>query len=271
MKPFLAMFAAVLLPAFTIGATLAAPLANVALNKPASADSSYSIYVPSRGNDGDNTTIWNGGSLQACWWVDLQNVYSIQTIVASSNQWGGLTRFQVSSSTNGSNWTDIGNPLDGSGDASFSIDAANASMRYIRFCTLAGSNNWATLSELQALGVLATPVTVGGTVSGLGGGKTLILRNNGGDDLTLTANGSFTFATALAVGAAYAVTVRTQPSGQNCTVTNGTGTAGATVSNIAVACADTAAPAPVPTLSDWVLWALALLVLLVGGRFLRPA
>ncbi|MCS6972224.1 MAG: hypothetical protein NZL89_04295, partial [Leptospiraceae bacterium] len=36
--------------------------------------------------------------------------------------------------------------------------------------------------------------TVGGTVTGLSG--TLVLQNNGGDDLILTADGNFTFATA---------------------------------------------------------------------------
>ena len=64
--------------------------------------------------------------------------------------------------------------------------------------------------------------SVGGTVSGLSG--TLVLRNNGGDDLTVTANGAFTFATRLPYGASYAVTVTTNPTGQNCTVENGAGT-----------------------------------------------
>ena len=65
--------------------------------------------------------------------------------------------------------------------------------------------------------------TVGGTVSGLSG--TVVLQDNGGDDLSVTANGSFTFATALR-GAAYSVTVKTNPSGQTCTVSSGSGTSG---------------------------------------------
>ena len=40
--------------------------------------------------------------------------------------------------------------------------------------------------------------TVGGTVSGLSG--TVVLQDNGGDNLSVTANGSFTFATSLAPG-----------------------------------------------------------------------
>jgi hypothetical protein len=79
------------------------------------------------------------------------------------------------------------------------------------------------------------PRTIGGTVSGLTG--TVVLRNNGGNDLTLTANGAFTFGATVAHGAAYNVTVLTQPAGQTCAVANGSGTATANVTNVAVACA----------------------------------
>jgi hypothetical protein len=82
----------------------------------------------------------------------------------------------------------------------------------------------------------ATTYTVGGTVTGLTG-TGLVLRNNGGNDLPVAASGSFAFTTALTNGAAYAVTVAAQPTGQTCVVTNGTGTiAGANVTNVAVAC-----------------------------------
>ena len=78
--------------------------------------------------------------------------------------------------------------------------------------------------------------TVGGTVTGLNG--TLVLQNNGGGDLTITADGQFTFAAAVN-SSAYSVTVRTQPSGQTCTITNGSGTiSGADITNVAVTCSD---------------------------------
>ncbi len=68
-------------------------------------------------------------------------------------------------------------------------------------------------------------------------GAGLVLRNNGGDDLAVSANGAFTFATSLTSGSTYAVTVATQPSGQTCSVSNGSGTvAGANVTTVAVAC-----------------------------------
>jgi len=85
----------------------------------------------------------------------------------------------------------------------------------------------------------APTYSVGGTLSGLASGQQLVLQNNNADDLTLSADGPFTFAAKLADGAAYSVTVKTPPPGQTCTVTNGSGTlSGADVSNVEVSCAD---------------------------------
>jgi hypothetical protein len=86
--------------------------------------------------------------------------------------------------------------------------------------------------------VWTTPAyAVGGTVSGLINGG-LVLQNNGGDNLTISANGQFTFPTSLVAGSSYAVTAVTQPSTppQNCTVTAGTGTVAANVMSVNVAC-----------------------------------
>src|SRR5262249_29800403 len=54
---------------------------------------------------------------------------------------------------------------------------------------------------------------------------TVVLQNNAGNDLTLNANGSFAFSKPVASGAAYAVTVLTQPGqpSQTCTGAKGTG------------------------------------------------
>jgi hypothetical protein len=84
---------------------------------------------------------------------------------------------------------------------------------------------------------------IGGTVTGLTGSG-LTLRNNGGDDLVVTSSGSFAFATRLATGANYNVTVAQEPTGQTCVVLNGTGTvASADVGNVAVQCSDNATQA----------------------------
>lgn len=87
--------------------------------------------------------------------------------------------------------------------------------------------------------------SIGGTVTGLAGH--LVLQNNGGDDLKLSADGKFTFATTLVEGSDYKVRVRTQPLWQFCTVTKDTGKASADVSDVAVACS--AAVAKVETLA----------------------
>lgn len=83
----------------------------------------------------------------------------------------------------------------------------------------------------------AATYTVGGNVSGLDSGAAVVLLDNGGDALTVSQNGPFTFNTALASGSGYDVTVGTQPTGESCTVANGTGTVGTSdVTNVAVTC-----------------------------------
>ena len=77
--------------------------------------------------------------------------------------------------------------------------------------------------------------TVGGAVSGLSG--TVVLLNNASNSTSVSSNGSFTFSTPIAQGSAYLVTVGTQPSGQTCTISNGSGTmGGANVTNVGVGC-----------------------------------
>src|SRR6267154_1635327 len=100
------------------------------------------------------------------------------------------------------------------------------------FCVLA-------IALLLASCSRAPTYTVGGTVSGLTGSG-LVLQNNGGNDLAVSANGAFTFLTAQKKGASYSVTVLTQPSGQSCTVSNGTGSVSANVTNVAVICVTSA-------------------------------
>ncbi|MCL7960305.1 MAG: hypothetical protein M8861_08950, partial [marine benthic group bacterium] len=78
--------------------------------------------------------------------------------------------------------------------------------------------------------------SVGGTVSGFASGV-LVLQNNGGDDLSITGNGAFTFATGLTSGSAYEVLVATQPDGQTCVVTSGSGTVGTSdITTVTVSC-----------------------------------
>jgi len=79
----------------------------------------------------------------------------------------------------------------------------------------------ATVWRNGSLGLTTDTFTIGGVISGLTG--TVILQNRGVDDLSLTTNGDFTFATSLTIGNYYDVTVKTDPAGQTCNITVGTG------------------------------------------------
>lgn len=83
-----------------------------------------------------------------------------------------------------------------------------------------------------------TYYTIGGSVTGLSGSG-LVLRDNGGDNVKVTANGMFTFATRLTSGTAYAASVATQPTSpiQTCRISNGSGTVSTgSITSISVTC-----------------------------------
>ncbi|MCX6716637.1 MAG: Ig-like domain-containing protein [Candidatus Taylorbacteria bacterium] len=94
--------------------------------------------------------------------------------------------------------------------------------------------------------------SIGGTVSNLSG--TLTLQNNLGDNLSLSSNGSFTFASSIASGNTYSVTVLNQPTDQTCTVSNGTGSvSGQNITDVSISCTNNAvtpAPSPITTRSS---------------------
>src|SRR5207302_1218614 len=79
---------------------------------------------------------------------------------------------------------------------------------------------------------------LGGTASGLAGSG-LVLQANGADSLAIAADGAFTFATPVASGETFTVTVGAQPTApwQTCTVGGATGTVGGgDVTSIAIDC-----------------------------------
>lgn len=81
--------------------------------------------------------------------------------------------------------------------------------------------------------------TIGGNVTGLGS-NSVVLQNNGSEQLTVSANGNYQFATALVEGAPYNVTILTQPSNYNCTITDGNSSSGTVASQnintVAISC-----------------------------------
>jgi len=106
-------------------------------------------------------------------------------------------------------------------------------------CSVSAGNGTALANVTIIQVTCGNVATVGGTVSGLTGSG-LVLQDNGGDNLIITGTGSvnFTFATPLSTGAAYAVTILTQPSnpGQTCSVINGSGNATGNISTVQVVC-----------------------------------
>jgi hypothetical protein len=81
---------------------------------------------------------------------------------------------------------------------------------------------------------------LGGTLTGLKAGLSVTLKNNNnGDVLQLSENGPFHFQIYMGSEAPYTVVVVDQPTGQSCTIQNGTGfmgTSAAPVDNIEVNC-----------------------------------
>jgi hypothetical protein len=95
---------------------------------------------------------------------------------------------------------------------------------------------------LAACGGGGNNASIGGTVSGLNTGQTVVLQDNGTDSLTVPASGPFSFPTTLADGASYSVSILTQPAGQICEVADGSGQVdqgGDSITSVAIACVTT--------------------------------
>ncbi|MET0225179.1 MAG: choice-of-anchor Q domain-containing protein, partial [Dokdonella sp.] len=128
------------------------------------------------------------------------------------------------------------------GGASPAIDAGNDAIGLVfdqrgdGFLREVGAS--ADIGAFETQSAQPQTYTIGGSVSGLIGSG-LVLQQNGGDDLAIAADGSFTFSSAVNDGSIYIVTVLVQPSepAQTCVVSNDSGAVlGADVTDVAVAC-----------------------------------
>lgn len=108
-------------------------------------------------------------------------------------------------------------------------------------CNVSKGKNMITSANVDNVTIVchANSYNVGGTISGLPANKEIILQNNLQDNLTVTANGTFTFTTKIPQGGGYGVSVLKEPSNANCTVSSGAGTIAADVTNVAVTCVET--------------------------------
>ena len=167
------------------------------------------------------------------------NTYNIQ-VTAS-----GLLRAGLSLQNNGADTLTI--PTNNT--YNFSTPVASSSAYNVTVLTqpagetCAVSNGTGTVggANVTGIGVVCTPnaYSIGGSVSGLNSGNSVVLMDNGGNATTVSGNQPYTFLTQLASGSAYSVTVSTQPTGQNCSVSNGAGSVvSANITNVTVSCGD---------------------------------
>lgn len=116
-------------------------------------------------------------------------------------------------------------------------------------CTVANGSGTVGAANITNVAITCTAnlYTLGGTVSGLGAGKSVALRASTDGlttHITVSANGAFTFPDTFVNNAEYLVFVITQPVNQTCTVAPDTGDIlGASVTTIAVTCIDSSASA----------------------------
>lgn len=104
-------------------------------------------------------------------------------------------------------------------------------------CSVSGGSGTVNLANITNVGVTCSvnSYTVGGSRSGISWGS-VVLQNNGGDDLTTTSNGAFQFAAAIPYGSNYGVTVLSAPANLTCPITNGSGTITGNVANVSLTC-----------------------------------
>ena len=113
--------------------------------------------------------------------------------------------------------------------ASYVVTAMAPTGPIAESCMVTGGSSKVGAGNVTSVAVACTPTafTVGGTISGLLTGQSVVLQDNNGDNLTVAAGATtFTFATPVASGAAYAVTVKTQPATGTCHLFERTGTVG---------------------------------------------
>lgn len=106
-------------------------------------------------------------------------------------------------------------------------------------CTVSKGTGSGVIADVTDIKVVCSTnsYTIGGTISGLKKEGLVILLNNSDDHLLIEANNTFTFATPVAHGGDYEVTIAVQPVGQTCTVPNGKGYhVTETISDIVVLC-----------------------------------
>jgi len=217
------------------------PVANLALNKPAVASTSYTGFPAANATDGNATSRWASQFSNNEWiYVDLGSVYTInQVVLRWEAAYGRGYKLQVSSDA--STWSDVYSTTTGDGGVDAVALSTPASGRYVRMLGTQRATTFGySLYELEVYGTSGgtpeitvlgnavsitdgdtSPSTTDGTDFGsvVQGGaavsRTFMVRNDGAAALTLgavTVPTGFTLteglSTTLAAGASDTFTVR---------------------------------------------------------------
>ncbi|NOU69814.1 DUF4982 domain-containing protein [Paenibacillus sp. LMG 31461] len=127
---------------------------NIALNKPATADSSQSNNPAQAGNDGNESSRWtaNDGNVGHWWKVDLGADYNLSGTRVKWEIKNKSYEYQIEVSNDNQNWTLISQKTS-TQQAQF--DYFNASARYVRIkVTNLSSGTWASFWEFDVYGAV---------------------------------------------------------------------------------------------------------------------
>jgi len=129
-------------------------------------------------------------------------------------------------------------PIKVASGAAFSVSIKTQPTAPSQTCMVAGGSGTVMAGDVSSVSINCTvdKFAVGGSVTGLAG--TLVLTDNGGDDLNVTSLGNFSFQTLVPSGMPYDVQVKAQPTApsQTCTLANNMGTVMGTMVAVTVTC-----------------------------------
>ncbi|HTV61891.1 MAG TPA: GH92 family glycosyl hydrolase [Verrucomicrobiae bacterium] len=147
---------------------------NLALNRPASADSQEPGYPPSFGNDGNLSTRWSAadGNSNHWWEVDLGSLCNLtgDEVVWQNN--GIIYDYTVAVSMDNTNWTTVVDKTANTSTAQDQADVFAAAGRYVRIIvTGLPSGDWASFYEFRVFGAAITlPAAPAGLTASAGYG-----------------------------------------------------------------------------------------------------
>ncbi|MCG6194413.1 hypothetical protein LFX25_14290 [Leptospira sp. FAT2] len=126
------------------------------------------------------------------------------------------------------------------GGDSYNITIRQNPVSPSQICSVSNGSGIVSSQAISNIRVVCSAIgfSIGGNVTGLSGSG-LVLKNNGADPISISADGSFTFPASIASGATYAVTIQQAPTSptQTCTLSNDTGTVSSSnISNVSVSC-----------------------------------